>query len=234
VGLRALECLSALLIAAYALLHTGNWTDCHWLWGILKFGINAKFLLDYYYSHYTAKLDADCRRLMAEDQPFGMFNKVEMVALTTKCGFKTLDIHQNDFVLKQGEQVKRLLFAISGIIKVVGSNGGFIARIDINKSGCQWWVSIYMFVHVHFHNFICSFILDGLKFLICCSLFLLGIIVSTRLGEMAYYTGDPASATLVVESDSARFFSWDLHKMVHMSHSHSHSVESVVFRQLPR
>ena len=65
---------------------------------------------------------------MGEDQPFGMFNVVEMVALTNTCGFKWLDMKEGDFVLKQGEDVKRLLFAIDGQIKIVAANGGFIAR----------------------------------------------------------------------------------------------------------
>jgi len=180
------------MVTIYALLHTSNWIDCHFIWGGIHFSINAYFLLKYAKTHWTAKFTEELKELMADDREFGMFDRVEMVALTTKCGFQWMDVQQGDYVLTHGQPVERLLFATKGKIKIMNGEGGFIARFDIAKIGCQW------------------------------------------LGEMAYYTSDPASASLVVESeDGARFMSWDMKSMRHMSHSHSHSVESVVFRQLP-
>ena len=147
--------------------------------------------MKYASTHWTASFSDELKVLMEDDREFGMFNRVEMVALTTKCGFKWMDVSKSEYVLTHGQQVQRLLFATHGKIKIVNGDGGFIARFDISEIGCQW------------------------------------------LGEMAYYTSDPASASLIVESQTARFMSWDMKTVRHMSHSHSHSVESVVFRQLP-
>ena len=128
---------------------------------------------------------------MEKGTEFDMFNRVEMVALTTKCGFKWLDVTKGNNILEHGKEVERLLFATHGKIKITDGSGNFIAILDIDEVGCQW------------------------------------------LGEMSYYTGDAASASLVAESENVRLMSWSMHKMRHLSHSHSHSVESVVFRQLP-
>ena len=192
IGLRVFECAAAFLVTIYALLHTSNWIDCHFLWGGLHFCVNAYFLIGYYKTHLSAKFTEEVKTLMQEGGEFDMFNRVEMVALTSKCGFKFLNYKKGEKILIGGEPVERLLFAIKGKIRIQDKEtGAFIALLDISLAGCQW------------------------------------------LGEMSYYTGDAASATLVADSDDCRFLYWNMHKMRHASHSHSHSVDSVVFRQLP-
>ena len=42
VKLRAVEVLSAAMIATYSIVHTNkNWADCHFIWGMMHMTVNA-------------------------------------------------------------------------------------------------------------------------------------------------------------------------------------------------